>query len=69
MPNPTTSYGYELDIADHTGLDDIPVCCDDDMIGTKTAEGGIDYRCGSCGTELDIDENGLVSDIREKAAA
>jgi hypothetical protein len=69
MSNPTTSYGYELEIADDAGHDDVPVCCGDDMNGEKTAEGGIDYTCGSCGTVLEIDELGLVSDIREKAAA
>ncbi|MCX4704395.1 hypothetical protein [Streptomyces sp. NBC_01373] len=69
MPIPTTSYGYELEIADDAGLDDIPVCCGNDMNGTEIPEGGIDYRCGTCGTELDIDAGGLVFDIREKTAA
>jgi hypothetical protein len=65
---PTTSYGYELSIADDTDLDDVPICCGDDMI-PKEVGGGIEYSCPNCGTELDIDASGLVSDIREKAAA
>ncbi|MFD5491583.1 hypothetical protein ACFWH4_01245 [Streptomyces sp. NPDC127091] len=69
MSNPTISYGYELEIADDAGLDDIPVCCDDDMTGKKTESGGIDYTCGGCGTVLEIGEGGLVSDIREKTSA
>lgn len=66
---PTTSYGYELSPGDDTDRDDIPVCCSDDMNGKKTAEGGIDYTCGDCGTVLEIGANGLVFDIREKTAA
>ena len=66
---PSTSYSYELRIADETDLEDNPRCCGDDMNGSKTTEGGIDYTCGSCGTMLEINENGLVWDIREKTAA
>lgn len=66
---PTTSYGYELSIADDAGLDDVPVCCGDDMNGAKTSRGGIDYTCGRCGTVLEISKSGLVDDIREKTAA
>jgi hypothetical protein len=66
---PTTSYGYELSIADDTDIDDVPVCCGDDMPGKKLDDGGIEYTCGSCGTVLEIDELGLVFDIREKTAA
>jgi hypothetical protein len=60
---PTTSYGYELEIGDDAGLDDTPVCCGKDMTGKKTAQGGIDYKCGNCLTTVDIGRNGLVDDI------
>jgi hypothetical protein len=69
MSNPTTSYGYELTPGDEADRDDIPVCCYDDMSGATTEEGGIDYTCGDCGTVLEIDELGLVADIRESATA
>ncbi|MFD9276889.1 hypothetical protein ACFWD7_06300 [Streptomyces mirabilis] len=83
MPTPTTSYGYELEIADDAGHDDIPVCCGNDMTGKKvacicctnedTGEAATGahtvHTCGDCGTELEIDGVGLVFDIREKAAA
>ncbi len=52
---PTTSYGYELTIGDHTDCDDIPVCCDNDMSGQDN-DGG---------TALTIAPSGLVSDIAE----
>lgn len=66
---PTTSYGYDLEIADDAGLDDIPACCGDDMTGKAASGGGIDYQCRHCGTQLDIDPGGLVDDIRTKTAA
>lgn len=66
---PTTSYGYELEIADDAGHDDIPVCCGDDMTAKNLDDGGIEYTCAGCGTVLEIDELGLVFDIREKTAA
>lgn len=66
---PTTSYGYELEIADDAGHDDIPVCCGDDMTGKNLDDGSIEYTCAGCGTVLEIDELGLVFDIREKTAA
>jgi hypothetical protein len=69
VPIPTTSYGYELEIADDAGHDDIPVCCDEDMTGKPLGDGSVEHTCGSCGTVLEIDELGLVFDIREKAAA
>lgn len=63
MPIPTTSYGYELEIADDAGHNDTPVCCNRDMTGSKTAEGGVDFRCSRCRTVLEIDNSGLVADI------
>jgi hypothetical protein len=66
---PTTSYGYELQIADDAGIDDVPVCCDEDMTGKDTKSGGRDYTCSSCSTVVMIKANGLVDDIIEKQAA
>lgn len=60
---PTTSYGYELTPGDDAGLDDIPVCCGDDMTGTDTGIGGRDYNCRTCGAVVAIAPNGLVFDI------
>jgi hypothetical protein len=65
---PTTSYGYELSIADDTDLDDVPVCCGDDMTGTDTEGGGREYTCRACPTVVLIAESGLVDDIYETAA-
>ena len=69
MGTPTTSYGYELEIADDAGHDDIPVCHGDDMIPKRLDDGSVEHTCGSCGTVLEIDASGLVFDIREKQAA
>lgn len=66
---PTTSYGYELSIGADTDIDDVPVCCGDDMTGKNTARGGRDYTCGDCGTVVAISASGLVSDIYEGQAA
>ncbi|MER5875480.1 hypothetical protein ABT119_06065 [Streptomyces sp. NPDC001910] len=66
---PTTSYGYPLEIADDAGHDDNPVCCGDDMHGTKTAESGTDYTCRNCRTVVEISSGGLVVDIRKTTAA
>lgn len=66
---PTTSYGYELAPGDDAGHENIPVCCDTDMNGKKTAQGGIDFTCRRCGTVLEVDEDGLVYDIHQPATA
>ena len=60
---PSTSYGYELSVGDDAGLDDMPVCCSDDMTGRDTACGGRDYTCRTCTAVVAIAPNGLVSDI------
>jgi hypothetical protein len=65
---PTTSYGYELSIAADTDIDDVPVCCGDDMTGKDTERGGRDYTCGTCRTVVLISSSGLVDDIYESAA-
>ena len=66
---PTTSYGYELSLAAETDLDDVPVCCGDDMTGKTNSRGGRDYTCGECGTVVVIAASGLVSDIYEGQTA
>ncbi len=68
MSAPTTSYGYELSIADDTDVDDIPVCCGNDMTGKPTDAGGREYTCGTCRTQVLIAASGLVDDIYEPAA-
>ncbi|MEV0556185.1 hypothetical protein AB0I27_22385 [Streptomyces sp. NPDC050597] len=65
MSAPTTSYGYELSIADDTDIDDTPVCCGEDMAAKGTARGGRDYTCGNCSTLVMISASGLVDDIIE----
>ena len=65
---PTTSYGHPLTIADDTDIDDIPVCCGEDMTGKDTKRGGRDYTCGNCRTAVSIAASGLVDDIYETAA-
>jgi tRNA(Ile2) C34 agmatinyltransferase TiaS len=67
---PTTSYGYELSIADEVDLNDGPCCCGDDMTSKDAGDGYRDWTCGDCGTVVTIDtEAEMVSDIREKQAA
>jgi hypothetical protein len=64
---PTTSYGYELSIADEVDLDDVPRCCGDDMTGKDTEDNYRDWTCGCCGTVVTIDQEAeMVFDIREK---
>lgn len=64
-----TIYGMELDPGMHIG-DDVPDCCDGEM-DAKTARraGHREYECDDCGTVVEVDKLGLVSDIREKATA
>ncbi len=67
---PTTSYGYELGIADEVDLNDVPRCCGDDMTATEAGDGYRDWTCGGCGTVVTVDQEAeMVSDIREKATA
>ncbi|MFG2352601.1 hypothetical protein [Streptomyces sp. NPDC048521] len=62
---PTTSYGYDLTIGDHTDRDDIPVCCDSDMTGQDKDGDYRRYTCGDCAAVVTIDPSGLVSDIAD----
>jgi hypothetical protein len=78
-----TIYGMSLDLAMHID-DGIPDCCygpmakgkeeactccapeDTDGAGTGVH---VEYKCGDCGTVVEVDGLGLVFDIREKTAA
>jgi hypothetical protein len=54
-----TIYGHELAPGDHLGLSTVPDCCNDEM----TADGRT-FTCGDCETVLEVNAQGLVSDIR-----
>jgi hypothetical protein len=70
MPTPTTSYGYELNIADEADRDDVPRCCGESMTGVDAGDSYRDWTCGGCGIVVTIDQEAeMVFDIREKAAA
>lgn len=60
-------YGMELEDAHDLGLDATPTCCDDDMDGKDTEDGGRLYTCADCATELTVSPTGLVADIYEPA--
>ncbi|MEU3528841.1 hypothetical protein AB0E62_34170 [Streptomyces sp. NPDC038707] len=62
---PTTSYGHELAIGDHTERDDTPVCCDSDMTSQDHNAGHRDYTCGVCSAVVTIDPNGIVFDVAD----
>ncbi|MGW0577738.1 hypothetical protein ACWD25_17590 [Streptomyces sp. NPDC002920] len=48
----------------------VPNCCYGPMDGGKPGKDGHRvYTCGDCGTVVEVDELGLVWDIREKAGA
>ncbi|MPY47139.1 hypothetical protein [Streptomyces acidicola] len=61
-------YGMELEDGHDLGLDATPSCCSDEMEGKDREDGGREYTCGDCGTELIVSPNGLVFDIYEGAA-
>lgn len=63
-----TIYGMIPRPGDEIGHDDAPNCCHDDMDRKNTDHGHIEYTCGCCGIVLEIDDLGLVWDIREKTA-
>lgn len=60
-------YGMELEDAHDLGLDATPICCDDDMDGKDAEDGGREYTCRDCGTELIVSQSGLVSGIYDAA--
>ena len=53
------SHGRELSVGDELGLSVTPDCCDDEMTAA-----GRTFTCANCGTALQVDALGLVSDIR-----
>ncbi|MYR84075.1 hypothetical protein GTY41_03730 [Streptomyces sp. SID685] len=55
-----------LQIGDEIGHDESPDCCTEPM-PPVAANGDLTYRCDNCGAEVEVDELGLVSDIRERA--
>lgn len=64
-----TIYGMPLDLAMHID-DGIPDCCYGEMDAkVASIEGHHEYVCGDCGTVVEVDDLGLVFDIREKQAA
>lgn len=68
MRRTPTICGYmELQLADELGHDLAPDCCGAEMTGQDTDDGHREYLCGDCGTVLEVDDLGLVYDIREKA--
>lgn len=67
-PEPTI-YGMTVEVAIEIGRDDAPDCCDEEMARGTDAHGDLVYTCGCCGTEVEVDDLGLVSDIREKTGA
>jgi hypothetical protein len=69
MCNEPTIYGMPLDLAMEIE-DGVPDCCYGPM-DTKPADtdGHREYECGDCGTVVEVDDLGLVWDIREKVAA
>lgn len=70
MPDPTTSYGYELRPGDEFDPTDTPQCCGGDMTaGQPDADGERDYVCdgGGCGTRVAVTGAGMVNDILEPA--
>jgi hypothetical protein len=66
-----TICGYmELSLGDELGHDLAPDCCDDEMAGKDIdSDGHREYVCGDCGTVLEVDDRGLVWDVRQKQAA
>ncbi|MEU5429959.1 hypothetical protein AB0H73_30800 [Streptomyces olivoreticuli] len=57
-------FHLELSVSDELGHDTAPLCCDDEMTAKDTDDGFREYTCGCCHTVVEIDELGLVFDIR-----
>ena len=64
-----TIYGMRLDFGMH--IDDaVPDCCYGEMDADGPSKDGHRlYTCGDCRTTVEVDELGLVFDIREQASA
>ncbi|MFF4531563.1 hypothetical protein ACFY1P_20120 [Streptomyces sp. NPDC001407] len=61
---PRVSY-LELSIGDELGRDQRPECCEAGMAARDLDNGRIEYTCRDCGTVLEVDALGLISDIRD----
>ena len=59
-----TTYGVPLSIADDLGHDVAPAYCRAEMTGKNIAEGHQEYTCAGCRTVVEVDDLGLVFDIR-----
>lgn len=64
-----TIYGATVRVADEIGREDAPDCCGEEMTRSTDAHGDLIYTCGCCRTEVEVDDLGLVFDIREKLGA
>lgn len=53
-------HGLELSVGDELGSDTAPDCCDTEMTPVNAST----YTCGECGTALEVNSLGLVSDMR-----
>lgn len=61
----TTDYGMDIRIADEVGTDVVLRCCGQEMTVTGPDKyGDRTHTCPACATEVDIDDLGLVDDIR-----
>lgn len=66
MPITTDYYLDEVSPGEEVGTDATFTCCGQDM--TAAAPDKYGYRthtCGSCGTSADVDDLGLMNDIRD----
>ena len=64
-----TLYGMTPSPGDEIGREDAPDCCGEEMQRENASHDHIRYTCGCCGMVLEVDDLGLVWDIREKTAA
>jgi hypothetical protein len=61
MEAPTID-GHDLAPGDELGRGAIPACCDEEM---DPEYGHLEwFKCGTCGTTLLVEGNGLVGDIQ-----
>jgi predicted RNA-binding Zn-ribbon protein involved in translation (DUF1610 family) len=64
MYTPTVNGGYPLTPGDEVGRELPPECCEEEMNRTTTGRHLV-YRCASCHTALEVNNHGLVLDIRD----
>jgi hypothetical protein len=61
---PTVTGGFEISPGDELGRDLAPDCCGSEMVRGTDRFGDLIYTCGCCKTVVEVDELGLVADIR-----